>query len=147
MQPRDQMSDLIDHRSLEKSCFWLTWYYRDGLRTTPEICSKAFPPLLMLCSCWRGSLKYQSLQFSHGPVSESGIYFEISGLGEESGSGGHTALPGLFEQKGGPPEKNFISYPFNFPVTSSSSRCWPALALESTRSKSVPPAAYSIAIT
>ena len=101
------MSDLIDHRSLEKSCFWPTWYYRDGLRTTPEICSKAFPPLLMLCSCWRGSLKYQSLQFSHGPVNESGIYFEISGLGEESGSGGRTALPGLFEQKGGPPEKRF----------------------------------------
>ena len=105
MQPRDQMSDLGDQSwkefrpliSFEKS-LELTWCYKDGPRTALVKCSMVFQPLSKLYSCSRGSLKYQSPQFSHGPVNESKICFAISGLDGGSGSGGHTALPILFGQ-------------------------------------------------
>ena len=77
----------------------------DDPRTALGRCSMAFPQLSKLYSCSRGSLKCQSLQFSHGPVNESEICFAISGLGGGSGSGGRTALPKLFGQIGEQPEK------------------------------------------
>ena len=133
--------------SFEKS-LPLTWCCKDGPRTALVICSMVFPPLSKLYSCSRGSLKYQSPQFSHGPVNESRICFAISGLDGGSGSGGHTALPILFGQIDEQPDEELLqSTTYIHSLTSSSSRCWPDLALESTRSKSVPPAAYSIAIT
>ena len=126
----------------------LTWCCKDDPRTALVRCSMAFQPLSKLYSCSRGSLKCQSLQFSHGPVNEWGKCFAISGLDGGSGSGGHTALPILFGQIDEQPEEEMLlSTTYIHPLTSSSSRCWPDLALESTRSKSVPPAAYSIAIT
>ena len=126
----------------------LTWCCMDDPRTAPVRCSMVFPQLSKLYSCSRGSLKYQSPQFSHGPVNESKICFAISGLDGGSGSGGHTASPILFGQiDEQPDEELLLSTTYIYSLTSSSSRCCPDLALESTRSKSVPPAAYSIAIT
>ena len=119
-----------------KETWRLTWCCMDDPRTAPVRCSMVFPQLSKLYSCSRGSLKCQSLQFSRGPVNESEICFAISGLGGGSGSGGRTALPKLFGQKGEQPgEEPLLSRTSGYPpLTSSSSRCRPDLALESTRS-------------
>ena len=82
-----------------------TWCCMDDPRTALVRCNTVFPQLSKLYSCSRGSLKCQSLQFSHGPANESKICFAISGLYGGSGSGVHTALPILSGQIDGQPGK------------------------------------------